>query len=206
MRISLLFPLLPTVMGLACAEPALTRTPDAATAFPTVRVEQNQRVLALAVKGDPERNGDSAVQALLRYFFCGAGEAEKNAPVHPRVRWTLRSPALPRSAWIATYALPVSEVFPEPSRGPASILTWQYGLIAETAYAGPYLGAQPAVDSLKAYVARSGFTLIGGVEEEYERGRGTLYQGHPETYRTFIRYRIHEARGSAEEDAPLSAK
>lgn len=206
MRFSSLLSLLPTLSGLACAEPALTRAPDAIAAFPTVRVEQNQRVLALAVKGDPERNGDSAVQALLRCFFRGAGEAEKNAPVHPRVRWTLRSPALPRSSWIATYALPVSEGFPEPPRGPAAIMTWPYGLIAETAYAGPYAGAQPAIDSLKAYVARSGFALIGGAEEEYERGRGTLYQGHPGTYRTLIRFRIREARGNAGEDAPLSAK
>lgn len=206
MRFSSLFPLLPILSALACAEPALTRAPEAMAAFPTVRVEQNRRMLALAVKGDPERNGDSAIQALLRAFFRGAGEAEKNAPVHPRVRWTLRSPALPRSAWIATYALPVSEAFPEPPSGPAAIITWPYGLIAETAYAGPNAGAQPSIDSLKAYAARSGFALIGGVEEEYERGRGTLYQGHPETYRTLIRFRIREARGSAEADAPLSVK
>jgi hypothetical protein len=206
MRFSLLFCLLPTMSGLAFAEPALTPAPDAEMAFPAIRVEQNQRMLALAVKGDPERNGDSAVKALLRYFFRGAGEAEKNAPVHPRVRWTLRSPAVPRAAWIATYALPVSESFPEPPRGPASILIWQYGLIAESAYTGPYAGARSAIDSLKAYVARSGFSLIGGMEEEYDRGRGTLYQGHPEAYRTLIRYRIREARMDVDEGAPLSAK
>jgi hypothetical protein len=197
MRFSLLLSLLPVLSGLACAEPTLGRSLEAPSAFPAIRVEPNQRMLVLAVKGDPDRNGDSAVRALLRYFFQGAGEAEKNAPVHPRVRWALRSPAVPRSAWIATYALSVSETFPAPPRGPAALVTWQYGLIAEAAYAGPYAKAQPAVDSLKAYVARSGFALIGGLEEVFECGRGTLYQGHPEAYRTVIRYRIHDARGEA---------
>jgi effector-binding domain-containing protein len=112
---------------------------------------------------------------------------------------------LPRSAWIATYALPISEAFPVPSRGPAVIATWQYGLIAESAFTGPYADAQPHIDSLKAYVMRSGFAIVGGLEEEFERGRGTLYQGHPETYRTLLRYRIHEVRGGGEEDAPLTS-
>jgi hypothetical protein len=57
---------------------------------------------------------------------------------------------------------------------------------------------------LQAYVARSGFARVGELEEEFERGRGTLYQGHPETYRTRIRYRIHEARSSGEEAPPSS--
>lgn len=205
MRLILILTLLLAPAGLSCAEPTLGRSPETSAAFPTVRVEKNQRMLALVVKGDPERNGDSAVQALLRYFFRGAGEAEKNAPVRPRVRWALRSPSLPRSSWIATYALPVSETFPEPGRGPAAIVTWPYGLIAEAAYSGPYANAQPDIDSLKAYVTRSGFALIGGLEEEFERGRGTLYQGHPEAYRTLLRFRIHEGRGAAGEDAPLSS-
>lgn len=205
MRLILLLTLLLAPASLSCAEPTLGRSPETASAFPTIRVEKNQRMLALVVKGDPERNGDSAVRALLRYFFRGAGEDEKNAPVRPRVRWALRSPTLPRSSWIATYALPVSETFPEPARGPAVIVTWPYGLIAEGAYSGPYAKAQPEIDSLRAYVARSGFALIGGLEEEFERGRGTLYQGHPETYRTIIRYRIHESRGGGGAEAPLSS-
>lgn len=205
MRLILTLTLLLAPLSLACAEPTLGRSPDSPAAFPTVRVEKNQRMLALVVKGDPDRNGDSAVRALLRLFFRGAGEAEKNAPVRPRVRWALRSPMLPRSAWIATYALPVSETFPEPPRGPASLVTWQYGLIAEAVYSGPYANAQPAIDSLKAYAVRSGFALIGNLEEEFERGRGTLYQGHPEAYRTLLRFRIHEGGGSNAEDAPLSS-
>lgn len=204
MRFTHFLSLLPVLSGLAGAESTLGRPPESTPAFPTVRVEQNQRMLVMAVKGDPESNGDSAVQALLRYFFQGAGEAEKNAPVRPRVRWVLRSPGLARSAWIATYGIPVSESFPRPARGPASLAIWQYGLLAETAYAGSYSGAQPSIDSLKAYVARSGFAIIGGVEEEFERGRGTLYQGHPEAYRTFVRYRIHETAGTGG-NAPLTS-
>jgi len=205
MRLILILTLLLAPLNLSCAEPTLGRSPDSPATFPTVRVEKNQRMLVVVAKGDPDRNGDSAVRALLRHFFRGAGEAEKNAPVRPRVRWVLRSPTLPRSSWIATYALPVSESFPEPPRGPASVVTWQYGLIAEASYSGPYGNSQPAIDSLKAYAGRSGFALIGGLEEEFERGRGTLYQGHPEAYQTILRYRIHEGRLSNADGAPLSA-
>ncbi|MBW8889397.1 MAG: hypothetical protein JF616_16700 [Fibrobacteres bacterium] len=205
MRLILILTLLLAPLGLSCAEPSLGHSTDSPATFPTVRVEKNQRMLVVVAKGDPDRNGDSAVRSLLRHFFRGAGEAEKNASVRPRVRWALRSPSIPRSSWIATYALPVSENFPEPPRGPASVVTWQYGLIVEAAYSGPYANAQPSIDSLKAYAARSGFALVGGLEEEFERGRGTLYQGHPEAYHTILRYRIHEGRGSNVDEAPLSS-
>lgn len=197
MRFTLILPTLIALAGLSCAEATLGHSPDApdAPALPTVRVEKNQRMLTLVAKGDPDRNGDSAVHALLRHFFRGAGETEKNEPVRPRVRWILRSPAVPRSAWIATYALPISETFAEPPRGAAAIVTWSYGLIVEMTYAGPYAGGQQAIDSLKAYAARSGFSLFGELEEEFIKGRGTLYQGHPETYLTGVRFRVHEARG-----------
>lgn len=196
MRFALMFPLVSALAGLPCAAPALGPAPDESPtpAFPSVRVEKNQRMLALVAKGDPDRNGDSAVAILLRHFFRGAGDAEKNAPVRPRVRWILRSPAVPRSAWIAAYGLPVSDRFAEPALGPARITTWTYGLIVESAYAGPCAGAQPALDSLKAYIGRSGFVPFGEWEEEYVRGRGTLYQGHPESYLTLVRYRVREMR------------
>src|SRR3954470_14709767 len=139
-RLILILSLLLAPLSLSSAEPTLGRSPDSPAAFPTVRVEKNQRILTLVAKGDPDRNGDSAVHALLRHFFRGAGETEKNEPVRPRVRWILRSPAVPRSAWIATYALPVSETFAEPPRGAAAIATWSYGLIVEMSYAGPYAG------------------------------------------------------------------
>jgi hypothetical protein len=171
----------------------------------TVRVEKNQRMLALTVQGDPDLNGDSAMQALLRHFFAGAGEPEMNEPVQPRVRWLLRSPSLPRRAWIGIYGLPISETFPEPARGPAVVDTWAYGLIAESGYAGPYAGAQPAIDSLKAFVLGRGFTLFGGLEEVYVRGRGTLDQGNPAGYVTLIRYRVRELGDFPSAAPPLSA-
>jgi hypothetical protein len=150
--------------GFAAQEP-----PAAAYAPSGIRVERNQRMLEMVVKGDPARNGDSAMRALLRHFFRGAGEAEKNAPVRPRVRWLRRSPSLPRSEWIAAYAVPVSRSFPPP-RG-ATLTDWAYGLIAETAYAGPYANAQPAIDSLEAEIRRRGLGLNGSLEEEFVRGR-----------------------------------
>jgi hypothetical protein len=131
---------------------------------------------------------------LLRHFFRGGGEAEKNAPVRPRVRWLRRSPAIPREAWIAAYAVPVSESFPAPAPGSAAIAEWSYGLIAEWSYAGPYDKARPAIDSLKGFIALNGFAPKGDLEEEFVRGRGTLFQGHPSGYLTTIRYRVQATR------------
>lgn len=171
----------------------------------TIRVEKHQRMLALTVQGDPDANGDSAMQTLLRHFFAGAGEPEMSVAVQPRVRWILRSPSVPRRAWIGIYGLPVSESFRAPARGPAVVDTWAYGLIAEAGYAGPYAGAQPAIDSLKAYALGRGFTLIGGLEEIYVRGRGTLDQGNPAGYVTLIRYRVRELGDFPPPALPLSA-
>ena len=172
---------------------------------PAVRVAKNERMLVINVKGDPDRNGDSAIYVLLEHFFRGATEAEKNAPIRPRVRWLLRSPKVPRAAWMANYALPVSEAFPVPAQGAAFIETWPYGLIAEVAYLGPYGNEQATIDSLKQYIADNGFALIGELEEEYERGRGTLYQGQPQSYKTWLRFRIHEIQDFVPRTVPLSA-
>lgn len=184
--------------------PGMDNVAERAPENPVVRVERNVRMLTLVVKGDPARNGDSTVKALLSHFFRGAGEEEMNAPVRPRVRWIVRSPSVPRSSWIGKYGLPVSERFADPSRGPAHVTTWTYGLLAETAYAGPYFGAQPAADSLKAFIGRSGFAVVGEWEEEFVRGKGTLYQGHEESYYTLVRYRIHDAKGRGGMPIPTS--
>lgn len=195
--------------GLACAAPVSLPYFAAETVpsvnRPTVRVEKNARMLAIYVKGDPDRNGDSAIQVLLGHFFAGAGEAEKNESVQPRVRWLLRGASVPRQAWVAIYGLPVSEGFPAPATGGAVIDTWAYGLIAESAYAGPYANAQPAVDSLKAFIGGNGFTLFGALEEVYVRGRGTLDQGNPAGYLTLIRYRVKELGDFPPSSLPLSA-
>lgn len=206
MRVTLFLSSLAASAGLACAaaSQALAFPEPDLPAVPRVKVEPNQRVLALIVKGDPDRNGDSAMQVLFQQFFRGAGENEKNAPVRPRVRWMLRAPSVPRPAWLAVYALPVSADFPSASEGPAIVQTWSYGLVAEWGYAGPYAMAQPAIDSLKDFITGNGFVLIGELEEEFLRGHGTLYQGHPETYRTLIRYRVHEIGDWRGQAVPLS--
>jgi hypothetical protein len=208
MAIAILSPIL-ICAGLACSAqaslPVVQSESAPALHAPTVRVEKNARMLAIYVKGDPSRNGDSAMQALLRYFFAGAGETEKNEPVQPRVRWLLRGASVPRQAWVASYGLPVSEGFPAPAQGGAIIDTWAYGLIAESAYAGPYGNAQPAIDSLKGFIGKNGFTLFGALEEVYVRGRGTLDQGNPAGYLTLIRYRVKELGDFNPPALPLSS-
>jgi hypothetical protein len=189
----------------AMGQPSAPANPVPSIRETTVRVEKNQRMLAISVQGDPDLNGDSAMKVLLAQFFRGAGEEEMNAAVQPRVRWLLRSPSVPRRAWMAVYGLPVSENFPEPSVGVARVQTWNYGLVAETSYAGPYAGAQPAIDALKEYIGGHGFTLFGEMEEVYVRGRGTLDQGNPAGYLTLIRYRVREIGDFPAPALPLSA-
>lgn len=185
------------------ADPA----PPVGTSAPVIHVLGNQRMLSLTVPGDQAQVADSAVRLLLAQFFAGATEAEKNAPVTPRVRWTARSGAGGKIR-IGTYGLPVSPAFPAPRDRRFRLGDWHYGLTAEALHTGPYAAEPATADSLRAALERSGYAVQGGLEEEYVEGRGTLYQGDERNYKTLLRYLVAAPRKTLEASGtalPLSS-
>jgi hypothetical protein len=157
---------------------------------PTVTVLKNQRMLVVVSKGDPEKAGDAALKSLYREYFLNATEAEKNAPIAPRVRWAISAPDIRKKDWIGKYALPVSAEFPAPAADGAVIEEWRYGLTAELLHVGGPASKPAAIESLKGYIARNGFVIAGDFEEEFVQGKATFFQGRPENHRTILRFPI----------------
>jgi hypothetical protein len=175
------------------------------TRTPKVTVRKNQRMLVLMAKGDPEKVGDDAMKILYRHFFRNATEAEKNAPLAPRVRWTIAAPDVRKKDWIGKYALPVSAGFPETTGEGTVLEEWRYGLTAELLHIGAPGGKPASIEILKGYIARNGFTITGDLEEEYLQGRGTFFQGGPEHHRTLLRFSIMGIQDFTGHGMPLSS-
>jgi hypothetical protein len=178
---------------------------EAEAGKPVLTVLKNQRMLVVTMAGDPSKVGDKAMKILYGIFFRNATEAEKNAPLSPRVRWILSSPDAPRSEWIGKYALPVSPEFPGPRSGAAYTEEWRYGLVAQMLHAGAYEKEYGSIAALKDFIARNGFTISGDFEEEYVQGRGTFYEGAPESYRTVLRFPVDNIQDFPKSYPPLSS-
>lgn len=162
---------------------------------PVLLVRKNQRMLVVVQAGDPGLVGEKAMRTLYGFFFRYATEAEKNALMIPRVRWSLSHARSQERTWIGKYALPVSDAFPLPEGKAARLETWKYGLVAETLHQGPYETEAGSMAELSAYLAGNGFTITDGLEEEYLVGRGTSPPEKPECYRTLLRYRVGNVPG-----------
>lgn len=172
---------------------------------PKVTVHKNQRMLVVMAKGDPEKAGDAAMKILFREFFRNATEAEKNAPIAPRVRWTISAPDVRKKDWIGKYALPVSADFPETDGGGTVIEEWRYGLTAELLHIGKSAAKPASIEILKGYIARNGFAIAGDFEEEYIQGKATFFEGRPEDYRTLLRFPIMGIHDFPKISTPLTS-
>ncbi|MEO7424634.1 MAG: hypothetical protein ABI036_05560 [Fibrobacteria bacterium] len=165
---------------------------------PVLIVRKNQRMLVVVQAGDPGLVGDKAMKALYGVFFKYATEDEKNAPMEPRVRWTLSHARSQERTWIGKYALPISDAFPLPEGKTARLEVWQYGLVAETLHQGPYETEAGSMAELSAFLAGNGFAVTDGLEEQYLVGRGNFPLEKPECYRTLLRYRVGSIPGLAQ--------
>jgi hypothetical protein len=173
---------------------------------PVLTVMKNQRMLVVTLAGDPAEVGDKAMRILYGSYFRNATEAEKNAPLSPRVRWVLSSPDAPKAGWIGKYALPVSPEFPEPRSGAAYTEEWRYGLVAQMLHVGAYENESGTIAALNDFIARNGFTVSGDFEEEYLLGRGTFHEGAPESYRTLLRFPVDDIQDFSKTYPPLSSR
>jgi len=164
-------------------------------------VEMNdQRMLVVEVKGDPNVAGQKAFSLLLRtYYRMKATPKGAKAPA-PRSRWPL-SFTTPKSEWLGFYGMPVPDgvtTLPSYKAEPGlkmELTTWEYGQVGEILHVGPYDKETPSVDNLMQFIKEQGYEVTGPHEEEYLKGPGMFFRGNPERYYTIIRYRVTKAGG-----------
>jgi len=119
-------------------------------------------------------------------------------PPFPRARWP-QDLTTPKAEWVGAYALPIPEsVAKVPVHQPqagfkASLVTWEYGEVAEILHFGPYNREEPTMERLQEFVLKSGYVTVGGHEEEYIAGPTQNGKGDPEKYVTIIRYEVRKA-------------
>jgi hypothetical protein len=157
-----------------------------------ISTKQNQKMLVVEAKGDPNIMGGQAFGLLFQLYYR-LNETPKPLKDFPRARWP-QSLQDPKVEWTGLYALPVPETVTQlpPHQDPnglkASLETWEYGQVAEILYLGSYKTEQPTLERLKKFVIDQGYTIIGGHEEEYIKGPET--GENPENYVTILRYRV----------------
>lgn len=162
-----------------------------------------QRVLAVTAKGDPNGVAGPAYRKLYRTFYAYADKAGKRHAGAPLARWGTAQIESPKSEWTGTYAIPVSDAFPDVAKNGMRIETWEYGLTAEILHIGPYGDEAADIAALKGFIARNGFTIKGDHEEVYLKGPGMIIKGDPARYRTLIRYSVERV---GEPVAPIAGK
>ncbi|MCI0691088.1 GyrI-like domain-containing protein [candidate division KSB1 bacterium] len=162
---------------------------------PKISTAQNQKMIVVAAKGDPNVAGEKAFGLLFRMYFKMKDTPKGPNQPAPRARWPVALDT-PKTEWVGLYAMPVPETtteLPQYEAAPelkVSLTTWEYGEVAEILYFGPYDKEQPTVTRLMEFIKAQGYETIGAHEEEYLKGPTMFSKGDPEKYVTIIRYRV----------------
>jgi hypothetical protein len=193
------------VAGAALVMYYMMRGPDLAKfehlKEPRISTAQNQKMIVVEAKGDPNVVGEKAFGLLFRiYFKLKETPKGPNQPA-PRARWPVALDA-PKAEWVGLYAMPVPETtaeLPQYEAAPelkVSLASWEYGEVAEILHIGPYDKEQPTVGRLMEFVKAQGYEVIGDHEEEYLKGPTMFSKGDSEKYVTIIRYRVKKSAES----------
>jgi hypothetical protein len=162
---------------------------------PKISTQKNQKMLVVEAKGDPNVVGGEAFGLLFRLYYSIPETPKGPMQPAPRARWPIPVNA-PKSTWIGAYALPVPETITElppheVQEGlKASLITWEYGKVAEILYIGPYDREEPTIRRLIDFIKEQGYVILGDHEEEYIKGPSMYGKDDPENYVTIIRYRV----------------
>lgn len=162
---------------------------------PRLSSKLNQKMIVVEAKGDPNIVGGKAFGLLFSLYYKLKDVPKSFVMPAPRARWPLALDT-PKANWLGLYALPVPETTMElpPHEAPVgmivSLVTWEYGEIAEILHIGPYDQEQPTVKRLQDFITAQGYAAIGDHEEEYLKGPTMFSKGNPEKYVTIIRYRV----------------
>jgi hypothetical protein len=162
---------------------------------PQLRAMQNEKVIVVEAKGDPNVAGREAFSLLYKTYYRTKGAPKGRTVPAPRGRWPMAFDT-PKTEWVGYYAMPVPETVTEIPSGrsktglSAKLDTWEYGEVAEILHVGPYDKEQPTVQKLLDFVSASGYRVVGLHEEEYLKGPTMFSRGDPAKYVTIIRYRV----------------
>jgi len=180
--------------------PLTAQTPNASQfdhlKDPQISIKANQKMLVVEAKGDPNVIGGKAFGLLFQLYFS-IPETPKNLMFAiPRARWPIALDT-PKSEWIGLYALPIPDTVTELPKYQAqedlkvSLITWEYGEVAEILHIGPYSKEEPTIKRLTDLIKEQGYEIIGEThEEEYISGPSMSGNDDPEKYMTIIRYRV----------------
>lgn len=162
---------------------------------PQISKKDNQIMLVVEVKGDPNVVGGKAFGTLFQTFYKLKNNP-KSIHVAPRARWPI-SPDTPKNSWVGRYGLPVSETaqFPDDFKPgdpnlKIELQNWEYGEVAEILHIGPYSEETPTINRLHQFIREKGYEITGEHEEEYIKGPGMFGKGNPNQYYTIIRLRV----------------
>ena len=182
--------------------PSIAQGPDASQfehlKEPKISTKKNQKMLVIEAKGDPNVIGGKAFGLLFQLYYSMQETPKGPMQAAPRARWPLLQDA-PKSEWIGLYALPVPETIIELPKYEAqeglkaSLITWEYGEVAEILHIGPYDREEPTMKRLIEFVNKQGYVIGGDHEEEYVKGPTIYGKGDPEKYLTIIRYRVKKS-------------
>ncbi|MDD5772052.1 MAG: hypothetical protein PHX78_01135 [bacterium] len=159
------------------------------TAFP------REKMLVVEVTGDPNVVSGQAFKTLFKAFYKLKKISKGLKISAPRARWP-KPPETPKNEWVGIYGLQIPETVEtlpaekERSSLSARIEYWEYGIIAEILYIGPYSEETPAIEKLHKFINDEGYKIMGPHEEEYLKGPGMFFKGNPKKYQTIIRYQV----------------
>jgi hypothetical protein len=167
---------------------------------PKISIAPNQKMLVVEAKGDPNVAGEKAFGLLFQIYFKTKDTPKGPNQPAPRARWPIALDT-PKTEWVGLYAMPVPETaeLPQYEATPelnVSLITWEYGEVAEILHIGPYDKEQPTVERLMEFIKTQGYEVAGEHEEEYLKGPTMFSKGDPEKYVTIIRYRVKKAVAS----------
>jgi hypothetical protein len=162
---------------------------------PQIRNMENQRMVVVEARGNPDVVGKKAFSLLFKTYFKIKGVTRGPKQPAPRARWPFQ-PNQKNIEWRGLYAMPVPQgttLLPAVKSDPEITIrldTWEYGTVAEILHVGPYDREEQDIARLTAFIKDKGYSIVGDHEEEYLKGPGMFLKGDPEKYYTIIRYRI----------------
>ena len=161
---------------------------------PKIRMMNNQKMITIEIKGDPNEVGKKEIRQLFKTFYKIKTKELRMSAL--RGRWP--NPInTPKNEWIGIYGLPVPDSvneLPEQSGNAefhATLKVWEYGEVAEILHIGPYSDESATIQRLHKFIEENGYGWIAGEhEEEYLKGPGMFFKSNPKNYYTIIRHRI----------------
>ena len=153
-----------------------------------------RRVLTVTTVGSPNKVAQRCVNALFGTAYSTKFKAYEPKGKKMQVgllacRWVNALKA-PPAKWEARWGLEVSpfvagrDLKQADPKTRVKAANWDYGLVAQILYKGPYADEWPCIEKLHAFVQEKGYRIVGPHEEEY------LTRPDVKLPKTIIRYRV----------------